>query len=848
VWKATIKGLMAHKLRLALTAVAVILGVAFMAGTFVLTDTINHTFDQLFVQVAKGKDTVVESRPSFSKAKPGSTDQILAPVPDRLVGLVKRVPGVALVDGVVMGYAQLVGKDGKAVSTGGAPSFGSNWVPDRQLSQFTVHSGRGPARPDEVAIDQATFSDKNFHLGDHVTVLTALAPRQVIIVGSLNFGSANNLAGARFVQFYGPTAQEVLGRPGYWSEIDVAAKPGVSSAQVTADIASALPPQYQAVTAASFFAQTAKSIEKFVGRLGTVLQVFALIALFVGSFIIYNTFSILITQRTRELALLRALGASRRQVNRSVLTESALVGLFASLLGLGAGVLLALGMQALFRAFGAGLPTTSLQMRPRTVIVSVIVGVVVTVLASLAPARRASRVPPVAAMGDTVIAEGASLRSRTLGAGLTTVAGLVLLVLGLVGPGGNRLLEVGVGAAIVFIGVAMLAPLVAGPLARILGAPLPALQGITGQLGRQNAVRNPRRTASTASALMIGVAMVTVVATLGATLGATFGRVIDQSIKSDYIVTTSGNNGGGFSPDLVRSLRAVPELATVAGGREARWHLGTTTERLTAIDAQGADQVLTFQMMSGSESALIKGEVLVDSAEAKSKHLSLGATLDMGFDTTGVQHLTVGGTYAPNQLLGKFVVSNAVYDQNYPPGGLLDFALVKDRAPAATALAAIKAVTKSYPTVSVQDQASFKAQQKKQVNQILTFVFVLLFLSILIAIIGIVNTLALSVIERTRELGLLRAVGMRRRQVRRMIRGEAVIVCLIGALLGIVVGLALGLALVAAIHFSTAKVISIPVATLVVVLIFAAVAGVLAAIFPARRAARLDVLEAIATA
>lgn len=851
MFRVTVKGLLAHKVRFAMTAVAVVLGVSFMAGTFMLTDTINHTFNTLFAQTAVGKDTTVRSRTSFTSSGFDATEVQRAPVPDSLVALVRRVPGVKAAEGTIQGYAQLVGKDGKPIGgSNGPPTFGANWLADSQLSSFKVRSGHGPTRADEIAIDAKTFTAKGFHLGDRVTVLTAQAPRQFTIVGSLGFGTQDDLAGATFTLFDGPTAQQVLGHPGQWDAIDVAAQSGVSSVDLTQRIGDTLAPQYEAVTAASVAASTAKSIEQSIGMFTTFLLVFAGVALFVGAFIIYNTFSILVTQRIRELALLRAVGASRRQVNWSVIGEATLLGVFASLIGLGAGVLLALGMEALFKAIGFGLPTSSLQVQPRTIIISLLVGTLVTTLSSIIPARRASRVPPVAAMTDAALSEQSSLRKRTTGGAVLGGVGLVVLGIGLFGRPPNTALIVGFGAAFVFVAVAMLSPLVVRPMARVLGAPLPAMGGMTGRLSQANAMRNPKRTASTASALMVGVALVTVIATLGATVRATLSKVIDQSIKADYIISGSGGGGGGgggFSPDVTRSLAARPELAAVSAGREGSWHSGTSSKNLVAVDPTTAAEVIDFSMTSGSVASLARGDVLVTDATAKSRHLKVGDTLAMGFDSSGTQRLVIGGTYRANEFVGSYVISLVTYDANYPKGGLDQLVFVKDRATPAAALTAIKEVLAGYPGLKVQDQTAFRSAEKGRVSTLLNLVYVLLAFSILIALIGIVNTLALSVIERTRELGLLRAVGMLRRQVRRMVRGEAIVVCLIGAILGVAVGLGLGLALVSAIDFGSAKVLTIPVATLAIVIVLAGLAGVLAAIFPARRAAKLDVLKAIAT-
>jgi putative ABC transport system permease protein len=851
MFKATVKGLLAHKLRFAMTGLAVVLGVSFMAGTFMLTDTINHTFNVLFAQTAVGKDTTVRARTSFKSTGFDAADVQRAPVPEALVSTVRQVSGVKAADGIVQGYAQLVGHDGKPIGgSNGPPTFGTNWLPDRQLSSFKLRQGGAPTTADEIAIDARTFTTKGFRLGERVTVLTTQAPRPFTIVGSLGFGSQDNLAGATFIAFDGPTAQQLLGHPGQWDSIDVAAQAGISSTDLTLRIADALPPQYEAVTAASVAADTAKSIEHSIGMFTTFLLVFAGVALFVGAFIIYNTFSILVTQRTRELALLRAVGASRRQVNRSVIAEAGIVGLLASIVGLAAGAGLALAMEALFKAIGFGLPTSNLQLLPRTIILAVVVGTVVTLVSSIVPARRASRVPPLAAMTEAALSEQSSLRRRITVGAVVGGAGLAVLFTGLFGHLSKAALVVGIGAGLVFIAVAMLSPLVVTPMARVLGAPLAAMGGMTGRLSQQNAMRNPKRTASTAAALMIGVALVTVIATLGATIRGTIGKVIDESIKADYIVGPTGGGGGsgaGFSPDVTKSLAARPELAVVSAGRQASWHSGSSTKDLVAVDPATAGAVLNFAMTNGSLASLTQGDVLVADSIATSHHLKVGDRVTMGFDATGVQHLTVGGTYRPNQFVGSYVISLATYDRNYPKGGLDQLVFIKDRAAPPVALAAIKSVTSRYPNLGVQDQTTYKASEKNRISTLLNLVYVLLGFSILIAIIGIVNTLALSVIERTRELGLMRAVGMLRRQVRRMVRGEAVVVCLIGALLGVVVGLGLGVALVSAIHFDTGTVLTIPALTLAIVVVLAGVAGVLAAIGPARRAAKLDVLRAIAT-
>jgi putative ABC transport system permease protein len=501
---------------------------------------------------------------------------------------------------------------------------------------------------------------------------------------------------------------------------------------------------------------------------------------------------------------------------------------------------------ALLSAIGVSLPNAGLTIIPRTVIVSIVVGTIVAVVAAIIPARRAANVPPVAAMREDMAILQRSLRRRTVSGAVVGVIGVILLGIGLFGHPSNPAASVGAGAALTFLAVAMLSPWVVVPLSRILGAPLATVQGIAGKLGRENAIRNPRRTASTAAALTVGLALVSVVATLASSVTASTGHLIDRTIKADYIVASS--DFAPFSPTVARRLAAAPGIAAASPLREGTWHDGTAGKTLTAVDPATARDVLNLTMTSGSFDALARGELLISDKSAKSHHVAVGGTLPMGFTDTGVQHLTVGGTFSSSDtgFVDSYVVSLAVYDRNYTnPQDLA--VLVKTSLPPSQAQAAVAGAVSDFPNVSVKDQRQFKDSYKRRIGTVLNIVYVLLAFSVLIAIVGIVNTLALSVIERTRELGLLRAVGMVRRQVRRMVRGEAILVSLIGAILGVVVGEALAIALLHALHSTGLTAIAIPWGTLIGVVILGAVAGVFAAIWPARRAARLDVLAAIAT-
>ncbi len=841
---AVLKGVLAHKLRLFLTAFAVVLGVAFVAGTFVLTDTINHTFDVLFHTVSAGVDVTVRAASGFGE---GTSDtQARDTVPASVLDTVKKVPGVAVAEGAVGGYAQLIGKDGKAISTGGAPTLGVSWTTNRVLSPLTLRTGREPRKDGEVVIDAGTAKAHKLGVGDPVKILFEGPSETFNIVGVAGFGTADNLAGATLAAFDLTTAQRVLGKVGAFDTIDVKATSGVSTLQLRDRVAEAMPPGVEVVTSQQVADESAKSVQQALSFFGTALLVFAGISLFVGGFIILNTFSILVAQRTRELALLRALGASRRQVMLSVVAEAGIVGLLASIVGLGLGVLVAIGLQSLLKAFGIDLPTSGTRILPRTIIVSLVVGLVVTVLSSISPARRASKIPPMAALAGAGVEQGGSLRRRGLAGTIVTVLGAAAMLRGLFAGGSGALPLLGLGAAIVFVGVALLSPLAAMPLARAIGSPLPRIAGIAGTLGRQNAMRNPRRTAATAAALTVGLALVATVSVLAASIKSSAADVVDKYLAADYIISTSSFKT--ISTDLATRLSKVPELAAVSALQTGDWRFQGQTRQLDAGDPASLGKVLKLDITAGDLGGLSRGEVLVDETQAKDKHLKVGDTLPMTFARTGTRDLRVGGTYAKNQLLGNYLISTATYDANFTDR--LDFVVLAKAAPGvppAASRAAVEQVTKDFPNIDLRDQAEFKQQQEKQVNQILGLVSALLALSIIIALFGIVNTLALSVFERTRELGLLRAVGMGRRQVRSMIRGESVIIAVLGAVLGLAVGVLFGWAIVAGLNDQGITHVVIPGGQLVVYVILAAIAGVVAAVFPARRAARLDVLAAIST-
>jgi putative ABC transport system permease protein len=844
VRRATLKGLLAHKLRLALTALSVVLGVAFVAGTFVLTDTINQTFDDVFTEVTAGVDLTVRARSGFGDDAGFEAQRDT--VPATLVGAVAAIPGVARAEGSVSGFAQPVDAQGRAVATGGAPNLGFNWGDVDELNPLEVRAGRPPAGPGEVLFDALTARQHDFEVGQRVRVLTRAGIEEFTLVGTAGFGKADNLAGATLAIFDTPTAQRLFGKVGAFDTVDVVAAGGVSVVELRQRVAEAVGPDLEVLTGTEVGREQADAIKTGLGFFSTALLTFAGISLFVGAFIIFNTFSILVAQRTRELALLRALGASRRQVLASVMAESLAVGLFSSLVGLGLGVLVAVGLQSLLRGFGIALPSTDTQFLPRTVIAAFVVGVGVTLVAAIGPARRAGRVPPMAALRDETASQAPeSLRRRSVIGAVITGLGAVALFVGLFGAMDNGLPMVGLGAGLTFLGVAVLSPLVARPLAAAIGSPLARIAGAAGRLGRQNAMRNPRRTAATASALMIGLGLVGTVSVMAASISESTTRIFERSLSADYTVSTE-QFIPTISPEVAERLSQLPELAAVSGIKNGPFRIGDSTKYATGVDPASVREVLNLEMRAGDFATLARGEMLISEDAARDEGLAVGDVLRATFARTGTQELRIGGTYARNQLLGSYLVAAAVFEANYTEA--LDFVVLARAAagvPAVASRAAVERVTDDYPNVTVRDQAETVQRQRDEVNQLLGLVSALLGLALIIAFFGIVNTLALSVFERTRELGLLRAVGMSRRQVRSMVRGESVITSVLGAVLGLAIGLVFGWALVTALADEGIDDLVIPAGQLLLYVAVAALAGVLAAVGPARRAARLDVLAAI---
>ncbi|WP_433619142.1 ABC transporter permease [Dactylosporangium sp. CA-139114] len=840
----TLKGLRARKVRLFLTAISIMLGVAFVSGTLVLTDTVNAAFDQLYAGLTKGTDVTVRATSAFTDT---STLQSTKPLPQTLVDTVRRVDGVAAAEGSVTGYALMLDKTGKPIQPGGAPTLGSGYTTDRELAGgFSLRSGRAPQAADEVVVDAATAGKYSYRPGDDIGIIFASGgQRRFTVVGIAGFGQADNLAGATLATFEMTAAQQLLGKVGQYDTIDARGRPGVSADELRSRISRVLPAGVEAVTSATIASEASKSIQNALSMFTKIFLGFAAVSLLVGSFIIWNTFSILVAQRGREHALLRAIGAGRRQILGSVLTEAIVVGLVASVLGLGLGLAVAGGLRGLLGAVGMELPNTALQLHSRTAIAAFAVGVLVTLVAALAPAWRATRIPPIAALREAAGPVKRVAPWRLAVGGLLLVGGVAGLARAI--SADSQTAAAGLGTLATVLGVMMLAPVAVRPLVRVLGAPIS--RSVTGGMGRLNAARSPRRTASTANALIIGLALVVAVTVVASSIKASVGDVLDRANRADLILKANNQFAPGIPAGVADKLRGLPEADTVSEMRWGTARVDAASTPMAAVDPATVERVANLGIVSGSVSALGPDAILLSVDVAKAKGLHAGSPLTVTFAQTGEHQLRVAGTFTDTTLIGTpYVISLDTYDANF--SDRLDIAvLVAAKKDVSTAQIKQLATTTlaEYPNVAISDANDLKDTQSKSVDQLLGMVSVMLLLAVVIALLGVVNTLVLSVLERTRELGLLRAVGMTRRQVRSAVRWEAVLIAAVGAVLGLVLGLAFGAAFSRALASIGIITVDVPVVQPLVYAVVAILAGVIAAIAPARRAAKVDILRAVVT-
>lgn len=872
----TLKNLAARKFRLVLTSIAVIIGVAFMAGTFVLTDTMGAVFDDLFADVNKGVDVAVRSKQAFDETAGDPSGQVVRePVPASLIPTIKTVDGVAAVEGGVTGIAKVVklknGKPDEAIQHQ-APTLGVSWGPVRRLNQAfggdgRPEVGRRPDAPNEVALDEVTAEEAgvstaavrrcsrgNGCRGARVEVVFFQhAEERFDVVAIFRFGTAGNLAGATIAAFDTPTAQEVLNRAGRFDQISMAAERGVSqqtlARRVRTTLRGADAQGVEVLTGEQLAKDQSDEIRDNLSFFNTFLLIFALVALFVGAFIIYNTFSIIVAQRARELGLLRALGASGRQVMGSVAIEAVLLGLVSSIVGLFLGILVAVGLQGLLRALDIDLPSGDTVLATRTVIVSIVAGTLVTFLSAMAPARRAARVPPMVVLRAHAVTPSSGRRrylvgGALLGVGVTVLALALAGVVSVSGTGG-LVLGLLLPVAAIFIGSAMLSSLIAVPMARIIGW-LPArLRGVTGRLAQENTIRNPRRTASAAAALMIGLALMTLVAIFGASINKTFDDVLANDLDAEFVLTTESFFPS--SPEAATAVREALPRAEVTEFRFGQFELDDATEGMLGVDTN-LGETLDVHPEPGALPRFRDGGVLVfeDAYDDLSAAQRRAGELRVRFAATGKQQLPIAGTFSKKDAVGNdYLLPMPLFEENFTDQIDVFTAIkippdVRER----QAERVIDRALEPFPDVKAESQTEYGETISAQVDQFLNLMYALLLFAVVIALLGIMNTLALSVYERTHELGLLRAVGMSRAQMRAMIRYEAVIIAVFGSLLGLVLGLAFGRAILQALE-SEGITFALPIPTLVVFVVIAAFAGLFFGTFPARRAARIDILRAV---
>jgi putative ABC transport system permease protein len=848
--KVAVRGLFARKLRLTLTVLAVVLGTTLIAGTYVFTDSINGAFDKIFTVSNKGTDAAITPHKTIDTTNNGGTQPT---VPGNVLEEVRRSPGVATAEGSIFDSGTILGKDGKRIGASGAPNFIASIADVPRFEAFTVKDGRKPRNADEATIDQATADKEGWKLGDKVCAV-AIAPRKCYTIVGTTEIAGQNLGGAAVLDVILPEAQRMLGKGSGFDEIQVAAKPGVSPQELKAELRRSLPASLDVRTGAEQAAKQSKDIRDNLGFLKTALLAFAGISLFVGAFLIFNTFSITVAQRMREFALLRTLGASRRQVWRAVIGEGLILGFVGGVVGFVLGIGTAALLRALFKAIGADLPSQGVVIQTRTVIITVLVGTIVSLVASLSPAIRAMRVPPVEALREGAVAMSHEASRRlAIFASFLLAAGIALMCIGLFGSlksDSAAISFMGGGAALTFLAVALLSPRLVRPLASFIGRPIERATGITGQLARENSVRQPGRTAVTAAALMIGVALVTFASIFAAGAKATINDAIDANLKSAFVVQNT-DGFSPFSPEVLKSVHEVDGVSSVSAVRfsQAKVQGVSGNQSVSSIDPQTFLGLYKLDMKEGGDAAVSNlgaNQVIVKKGYADSHDIKVGDTLQV---TTPIgKRLTLrasGIAEDKGGLLGNLTVTNAVAQTQFgePKDAFGMVGIDRGANEAAVKKQISSVLERRYPEAEVLTNQEFKDDIAGQVNQLLGLIYALLALAIIVSLFGIVNTLVLSISERTRELGMLRAIGTSRKQVKRVVRWEAVITALIGAVLGVVMGVVLAVLFTRPLDDFT---LSIPVPTLIVVLIVAGVAGVGAAVLPARRASKLDVLEALA--
>jgi putative ABC transport system permease protein len=842
-----IKSLWARKVRAFATSLAVILGVAFIAGSYVLTDTIFAAFDEIFSESLKGTAVVITAQNPV-KQEGGEVPTI----PTSYLPQVQRVAGVKQAAGAIFTPGGFFDAENKAVGTKFAPKFISSTLP-KGLESLTYVDGHKPRGPDEASLDKAGAESAGLEIGDTLKIVGAGRAVPFKLVGLTQLGQAS-FGGASIAQVTLPVAQQLTHKRGAFDQISVASDEGVSEGALKRRIEKVLPPSARVETAKENADRSSEEIRENLGFLQTILLVFGYVAVLVGAFIIFNTFSITVAQRVSEFGVLRTLGASRRQILSSVLLEAAAIGLIGAVVGVAGGYVVAAGLRALFSAAGADLPTTGLVLEARTVIVAALVAFLVTFVSALVPAFRSTRVPPIAALHAFTPTPSRRRRLAFLVvAGALAAIGVAFVVAGLAGGGGigARAARIGGGGLAVVVAVSLFSPVLVRPLADIAGWPLERMRRLAGRLARENSKRNPGRTAVTAAALMIALALVTFITVFAAGLKSSVAQVIDENFAGGLVI----ENSDGLSPIPAGAALAaskVPGVKSVATIRSAEAQVVGAGGETVKVDGPtpNIEEGVEIEWLVGGPSKLrhlADDEAIVSDDFASAHNLEVGDTFSLLSQSEASPKFRVAGEFESKVgIFGSVLVTQKVMAEAFKQRqDNTDFVILEPGADAAKVQALLTlGAERAFPTAEVLNQQELREEREKQIDGIVRLFYLLLGLAVLISLIGVANTLGLSIYERTRELGMLRAIGMSRRQVRTMIRYEAVITALIGAILGLVIGVVFA-ALIAQPLKSEGFTLSYPVGTLIGILVLAALAGVVAAIVPARRASRLDVLESL---
>ena len=844
MFRIALKGILGRKARLILTSLAVILGTSFLAGTSVFSDTLNRTFDNLFSDVFKNVDAYVRST-QVIEADFGQEER--QRISADLVSIVESVPGVRDASPDIQAFARIIGKDGKPIGSGGQgpPTFGSVGE-EFAGALWSTAQGRWPVGSTEVVIDEASAKAGKYILGDSVKVVAQSGSREFTLVGIASYGDVRSPGGATFALFDSVTAAEFLTQPGFIDAILVSGDGSVSDAKLTQAIQDALPTtgKTETLTGAEITLETQDQIGSALDFFGILLKTFSFIALGVGCFVIYNVFSISAAQRQRENALLRAIGASRKQITRAMLIESIVVGLIGSIVGVVAGIGLSVSLTALLRALNIDLPSSGLVVSQNTVTSTIVIGLIVTVLSAILPARRAGKVPPLAAMRATALEIAEPGRKRLITGLLSIALGVAIIGAVVAGASNNYL---GIGILFVFIGTIVLGPIIARPVALFLGRPAARFRGVTGTMARQNSARNPKRTSRTASPVLIGVALVTAVTALAASIKGQIDDVFTAQFKGDYAISTDARGFGGLSPSLAVDLNKLPQVEKATGFGFLTVKVDGRGQYVTTINPKTIEGLWDIGLINATYADLKTSDMFVSEKVAKRRNIAIGSVLQTTFGDGSTRPLTVAGIYVNNEI-GDYIANSQLVDGSaiimFDIGVYI---LTKENVDKAEAFAALDAAVKKYGQGELLTKQEYINKQSGQVNQLLGLIYGLLMLSVIISIVGIIITLLLSVFERQRELGLLRAVGMTRSQVRTTVRWESVITSLLGAVLGIILGIGLGWIIVFALKDQGLTSFKLPVGPTIIIMTMSFIVGLFAAIYPAWRATRVNILDALNT-